>query len=684
MSKRPPDTPIQARPANVIDAPDPDDPTLFNRIPRATPEEKIAFDEFLYGMFENKFPFRCPDHSHCSHTLISHGHTGAKNKRPIRRFKCYLPDGSHHSFSLACMWYQLPSSSVVPPELWPAIKSCISAGYVVPKGERLTTRPAPLHLIEQAERNRTDEDRGRLLDDGSPAPLSPRGLSFRKEGEEFMKKLALRDKRTRTEPAQGQEDDEEYEEGTRPRTAANFVEPSSYSQSRTQEWLMPSKTSRNTTLVQVTPGHTVSSNRYSVFGQDDPQEAVTKAMLRNQQEQSRQAADELDRVIDEDTSDEDDEMEMAVTTHNNANEFQARLLQVRQGSLEKVDHSPHIVPRMSKSEIDTIVKQMEQPTIIPPHHLMGTPSPSPRPLPPRQDPMVLLRQISSSPPQPSPLRQSTNAASHTMEGVTMAIPAQTAQNRQPAQPKRFYTEGYALEQKIPFTTIARQRPSTEAKDIILPPRAAVRPTIAPQAQVDANAEPQRPRVRPLTYTEEERRLIYGGRDPRKSKLTEVHVDGLKRTRKADIRGALRADGVNTKEIIDLYFIGGTLTVLVIPAAQEASIRSQLSKITCFTVLDSFDPLDISHMRTMDKYKDKSDAELFLEAKRMAKERLSRMISKMPTYRMGTKKWHERTKRIIEERTFGSSVAPQERTLAQFVVPAVEVVMNEDNPNTPPS
>lgn len=675
MNKRPPDTPVQVRPANVIDAPDPADPNLFNRIPRATPEEKIAFDEFLYGMFENKFPFRCPSHLHCSHTLISHGHSGAKNKRPIRRVKCFLPDGSHHTFSLAHMWYQLPSSKPVPPELWPAIKSCISAGYVVPKGERLTTRPAPMHLIEQAERNRVGEDRGRLLEDGSPAPLSPRGLSFRKEGEEFMKALAIRDKRSRAETHEEAESDEDrVDDAPFPDLEENKA-VNLRSSDQAQAWQIPSKPPRNTTSAVFKPGRLLSSNKYSIFQQDDYHDVVNKLVLKNQQDQSREARDELDRMMDE--SDEDEEIEAAPSKATN--EFQIKIRQASQEASENVALSPRVTPRMTQQDIDEIMKQMEQPTVTLPHHLMGTPSPAPRPPPTRQDPIELLRKISSSPAQPSPLRQTTSAAPQPMEGVIATVPAQ---QNQTAQPKRFYTESYAMEQKIPFATVARQRPSGAAKDVVLPPKAAVRPTTAPQAQETTNADSQRPRIRPLTYTEEERRLIYGGRDPRKSKLTEIHIEGLKRTRISDIRGALRADGVNTKEIIDLYFVGGTLTVLVIPAAQETSIRSQLGKITHFTVLASFDPLDISRMRSMEKYNGKTDAELFLEAKRMAKDRLSRMIRKLPVHRAGTKKWHERSKRIIDERTFGSSAAPQERTLAQFVVPAVEGASNGSAANTP--
>jgi hypothetical protein len=153
---------------------------------------------------------------------VSLGHTcGAAHpsgKRPIRRLLCTTGQGDSHSFSLTRVWYQLPSAYPVPEECWPAIKTFSRAGpqYEVPAGDVLSTRPAPAQLIERAEaarRNlsgRHEPSDDAVLLDGSPAPISPRGVPFRTEGREYAK-LVLRDKRLRLEEVSEEDAEDELD-----------------------------------------------------------------------------------------------------------------------------------------------------------------------------------------------------------------------------------------------------------------------------------------------------------------------------------------------------------------------------------------------------------------------------------------------------------------------------------------
>ena len=643
MTKRPAGTPLQVRQTIPDPEPDPNDPTLFNRVARASRDEKVAFDEFLYGLFESKYAFRCQEHWNCPHTLTSHGHTSDKSgKRPIRRLLCTRPDGTHHSFSLARVWYQLPSNALVPKALWPAIKSFSSGGpdYAVPVGDRLTTRPAPLHLIEQAERNyaavMAKEDRGRLLEDGSPAPLSPRGYSFRKEGEEFLKEVLLRDKRARVGINVSSSEEEDGEEVGGEETYYNFEDDDGDQEAtqdgahRTQRWQTPTKTTRQTTsfLRKLGAPRLDTGNRYDKLTNE---ELEVVASIVQRERDSRLRRENMGSV---EQLEEESQPMQETPIHHQRRSRAITLSPSRDSRQSSLD--------MGENEADLICR--DQPTITVPHHMLGTPTPPPRAARPltTESPMKLLRRISTTPPaHASPLRQ-----------VTRAEPEQAN-----------------AEEEAPYVTVARRRPAGPTKDVILPPRTVTRTvdgvsTVSQAGPAATTSTTQR--VRPLNYTEDERKLIYAGKDPRKTRLTELYMEGLRRARKADIRGALRADGVNTKEIIDIQFVGGGLTSMLIPAAHETSIREQLGRITHFKVLASFDPLDITHMRGLAKYKGKSDEELLVEAKRLAKERLDGIIRRTPTYRKGTKNWYQGQKWRIDHPEASANRAPRERTVADFI------------------
>jgi hypothetical protein len=89
--------------------------------------------------------------------------------------------------------------------------------------------------------------------------------------------------------------------------------------------------------------------------------------------------------------------------------------------------------------------------------------------------------------------------------------------------------------------------------------------------------------------------------------------------------------------IDIQFVGKGITSLLIPATRETFYQSQLGKIEGFTVLDAFDPLDVTHMKTLTKYQGKTDADLLIEAKRLGKQRLEKIIRQLPEYRGGMRK-----------------------------------------------
>ena len=156
-----------------------------------------------------------------------------------------------------------------------------------------------------------------------------------------------------------------------------------------------------------------------------------------------------------------------------------------------------------------------------------------------------------------------------------------------------------------------------------------------------------PQGRRIVMTEEYKRMIYAGQDPRKKRLFEIYIGGLRRTFKSNIRQALRADNIPTQHIADIQFIGKNVTLLIVPVDRVEEVLAPLRVVKHFKVLEKFDPLDIGYMKTLPQYAAKSDIELVTLARGQATARIQRYIDGLPENRKGMKKYYTIKKRNLE-------------------------------------
>lgn len=259
------------------------------------------------------------------------------------------------------------------------------------------------------------------------------------------------------------------------------------------------------------------------------------------------------------------------------------------------------------------------------------------------------------------------------------------------QPKQMAMATVAKSQpsKPVATTAAKPKPQAAAlekdppkKPLVITMPEGMKVTSAPAGSYAAAAmQPpkaeviiRRPAVKKLEFTEEQRQLIYSGKDPRKVKLADIYIVGMRRIRRPDLRGALRADGIPTKSIVDIQFVGKNVTVLVTAADNQAQLHAELTKLSqsrSFSVMPiAFNPLDISKLKGMKQYSGKTDAELTVLVVKQARERLERQASYLPTYRTGLKKYYSgQAKRLEQGKALVAPEQPRPRdiTMADFLV-----------------
>lgn len=144
----------------------------------------------------------------------------------------------------------------------------------------------------------------------------------------------------------------------------------------------------------------------------------------------------------------------------------------------------------------------------------------------------------------------------------------------------------------------------------------------------------------LPINEETKKMIYDGRDPLKAKLIEVYVHNMHRTIRGNLRKALRSDGIDTSRIIDIQFVGKSITMLLIPSDFKNELSNKLNALKRFQILDAFDPLDVSFMKTLPQYQEKSEEELLRIAMDRATARIARYIASLPNSRVGTIKYYK--------------------------------------------
>lgn len=171
---------------------------------------------------------------------------------------------------------------------------------------------------------------------------------------------------------------------------------------------------------------------------------------------------------------------------------------------------------------------------------------------------------------------------------------------------------------------------------------------------------------PKELNEDARAQVYKGIDPRKKKLIEIYLGGLKRTLKSMIRLALKCDGVNTSHIVDLQFVGKNVTMLLVPQENVAEMLNVLKGIKHFAVLETFDPLDITFMKGLPQYAGKSDAELLSLARKQAETRIQRYIDRLPEFRTGTRNYYTMRLKGVKTPNMETSKTPSEITMVSFL------------------
>jgi hypothetical protein len=74
------------------------------------------------------------------------------------------------------------------------------------------------------------------------------------------------------------------------------------------------------------------------------------------------------------------------------------------------------------------------------------------------------------------------------------------------------------------------------------------------------------------------------------------------------------------------------------------------------------------MKTLPQYAEKSDIDLLIEAKRLGKQRLERIIAGMPTHRVGTRRWYEiKLKNLENPNPVVNNRVPAEPMIVDFIV-----------------
>jgi hypothetical protein len=178
-----------------------------------------------------------------------------------------------------------------------------------------------------------------------------------------------------------------------------------------------------------------------------------------------------------------------------------------------------------------------------------------------------------------------------------------------------------------------------------------------------------PQRKPVLFKRKEDavKLLHTGKIPdhrKKAQLEVIYVKGIKRQRRDYLRLALREEGVQTREIIDINFIGKSVTTMLVPKEAKERITTSISRISGISVDLTFDPLDTGFASTLEHNRDKSPAQLFAETMKAACMRLKRQIEKLPEKRIGTKAFYQKELSMLQHREMAEptvdhmDIAPQ--------------------------
>ena len=147
-------------------------------------------------------------------------------------------------------------------------------------------------------------------------------------------------------------------------------------------------------------------------------------------------------------------------------------------------------------------------------------------------------------------------------------------------------------------------------------------------------------------------------------------EGIKRTKKSLLRMALRVDGIETNHIVDIGFVGKSITCFLVPVEFVGTFVEALKKTNKFVILENFDPLDVSYIKKLPQYAGKSDGELLILARRLAIERLKRHMERLQESRVGTRKYYAlKLKNLEQEEPRGNTEIvnrPREVMISDFI------------------
>ena len=601
----------------TIDPPDP----LANWVPdfapgRASPAKRMELEVHLYGLRQAGLFDTCVEHPDTCKKVNLDG-VVAKGDLEYKRCKCVnvsLDEVTEicrsHKINLSSMWQTIPSNLVIPEHLWPAWLHLITTTPPA-AGLPLTARPVTRTIWE-----RHAESRARYL------VQRPKEIAALK---------AVRDAKVATAVAAG-----------------------------VQKLIFDGDSSAQT--------------------RNDFEVAVSRARAAQLEAERLQAVADGRGTPEEVIEEPEDAVFLASTPRGKevymaAIESVRRIKYARTSSVE--DGTGHSVLGTSHAmNPEEIRKEYEPDPFFPDDLARNGRSPSPPQVVAAMTPQQLETLEWKTPSRPAQ-RHTTEPPAEVRTSnpfATLTVDAGYVENMAEAIEKRL-SESPLIQSLLQAAREATRtnRPvvrSTEQVPKAIPapqPNTFAGVTNTPPAKGTAGVS--KPVGVRKVMTQAECDLIYKGIDPSKKRLHEVYITGIKRTKKSLLRMALRVDGIETNHIVDIGFVGKSITCFLIPVEFVAIFVESIKKTNKFTILENFDPLDITFMKNLPQYNGKSEIELLILARKLAIERLKRHMERLQASRVGTKKYYEIQVRKMEKESEtgqGGSNRPQERLISDFI------------------
>jgi hypothetical protein len=573
--------------------------------------EILAFTEFIKGhhsatvkLPEERLTCTWTQHRLTCTKLTSQGYIEQK----WGRMRCYhrVADGStdKHTFNTVELWYQVPH---FPEELYDTLH-WVSLKYPAPEGAKVVCRPCPERYIEEE------------YEDNDPhpeAPLSPSGISY-------IELAGVMAKQSRSSPSRQQP----------------------FSQSNDEEWINVGQNINNINA-HVGRDRELGMRRR---GEESPKQSASRHNSTGQSEEDgatdqSEEYGEADQSEDYGTTDQSEEKGWTEVRRIEKETPQFKMVKKRSASSPASVGTPNPFSALSsKGHDDKKGRSYESPVDI--NRIVNMARISAAPIPPQR--------AVFSPKTPSPLglyQQQTQPQKKTQEdkAVPQAIKNNTNTNLPAA--KKQVVSGTSK----PTVSFKEKENMNSHKTKVFhthgyAPSDADKSTTYQQATKMNVIGKKAEGIRQVVNSDEVARAIIKGEDPFKPKrtpLTEVYVEGIKRNKKGVVRKMMVFYKVAVKHIVDIHWLNAYTIVLTVPKSREGELTEQLKLVPETRVIDAFDPLNITDMKKNPRYIGKSDAELIMEACKLGQERMGRAIESLPANRKGTRAFYEFRKASLE-------------------------------------